>query len=75
MKLCSQGDSISKPDEWLEGLKGLWQNSPIDFDVEMEFNKKSSEHHPHCCICALFVPFKVRFRSTLLYLCPVCHLR
>ena len=45
---------------WAEPLRALWQNKPLDFDAEMQFNEKCSRNKPRCCICALFVPFKVR---------------
>lgn len=45
--------------EWCESLQGLWQNNPPDFDAEMASNEALSLHKPHCCVCALFVPFKV----------------
>ncbi|XP_045160410.1 uncharacterized protein LOC123525433 isoform X2 [Mercenaria mercenaria] len=54
-----KGDNFDKSVEWMKPLNRLWQNMPLDFDAEMDFNKAFSQHHPHCCICALFVPFKI----------------
>ncbi|XP_060556454.1 uncharacterized protein LOC132717074 isoform X2 [Ruditapes philippinarum] len=54
-----KGENIDVNAEWMKPLKGLWQNFPLDFDAEVKFNRNYSQHTPHCCICALFVPFKV----------------
>lgn len=44
---------------WAIPVSNLWQHKPCDFDAEMVFNEKYSQSEPHCCICALFTPFKL----------------
>jgi len=46
---------------WAEPLVNVWQNKPLDFDAEKQFNRAVSRTSPHCCICSLFVPFKVMY--------------
>lgn len=53
-------ESFHATEAWMKPVEALWQNTPLDFDAEMDFNREFSQHYPHCCICALFVPFKVK---------------
>lgn len=48
---------IAEP--WAVPVSNLWQHKPHDFDAEMAFNERFSQQDPHCCICALFTPFKL----------------
>ncbi|XP_017523342.1 lysine-specific demethylase 4A isoform X4 [Manis javanica] len=47
-------EEAEETEAWAKPLSQLWQNRPLNFEAEKEFNETMAQQAPHCAVCMIF---------------------
>ncbi|XP_038616150.1 lysine-specific demethylase 4A [Tachyglossus aculeatus] len=52
-------EEAEETETWAKPLSQLWQNRPLNFEAEKEYNQAMAKQPPHCSVCMLFQTYQL----------------